>query len=102
MKERSDGAVRRAAIQTTSLHLGNCDEAFCRRRLALRSSTLRDRSLVPLSGQSPQPRMRHCVRVKPERVAEVEFLEWTGADHLRHTGIVQIGDGAAYSGRCWW
>jgi bifunctional non-homologous end joining protein LigD len=30
-------------------------------------------------------KMRECVWVKPQLVAEIEFLEWTGADHLRHT-----------------
>jgi ATP-dependent DNA ligase len=28
--------------------------------------------------------------VKPERVAEIEFLEWTGTDHLRHTKFVRL------------
>jgi DNA ligase D-like protein (predicted ligase) len=37
-------------------------------------------------------RMRECVWVKPRVVAEVEFLEWTGADHLRHTKFVGLSD----------
>jgi hypothetical protein len=28
--------------------------------------------------------MKEFVWVKPERLAEIEFLEWTGADHLGH------------------
>jgi hypothetical protein len=28
--------------------------------------------------------MRKCVWVQPKLVAQVEFLEWTGSDHLRH------------------
>ena len=28
--------------------------------------------------------MDKCVWVKPELVARIEFLEWTGGDHLRH------------------
>lgn len=29
--------------------------------------------------------MRKCVWVQPRLVAQVEFLEWTGGDHLRHS-----------------
>lgn len=35
-------------------------------------------------------KMKECVWVKPRIVAEVEFLEWTGADHLRHTKFVRL------------
>jgi ATP-dependent DNA ligase len=28
--------------------------------------------------------------VKLERVVEIEFLEWTGADHRRHTKFVRL------------
>jgi ATP-dependent DNA ligase len=37
-------------------------------------------------------KMKECVWVSPERVAEIEFLEWTGADHLRHTKFVSLRD----------
>src|SRR4029077_12962636 len=30
-------------------------------------------------------KMKKCVWVRPEIVAQVEFLEWTDADHLRHS-----------------
>jgi ATP-dependent DNA ligase len=30
--------------------------------------------------------------LKPEAVAQVAFLEWTGADHLRHTKFVALRD----------
>jgi hypothetical protein len=30
--------------------------------------------------------------LRPEKVAQVEFLEWTGADHLRHTKFVRLRD----------
>jgi ATP-dependent DNA ligase len=36
--------------------------------------------------------MKECVWVKPRIVAEIEFLEWTGADHLRHTKFVGLRD----------
>jgi ATP-dependent DNA ligase len=29
--------------------------------------------------------MRKCVRVQPKLVAQIEFLEWTASDHLRHS-----------------
>lgn len=29
--------------------------------------------------------MRKCVWVQPRLVAQIEFLEWTGSDHLRHS-----------------
>jgi hypothetical protein len=34
--------------------------------------------------------MKECAWVQPERVAESEFLEWTAADHLRHTKFVHL------------
>jgi DNA ligase D-like protein (predicted ligase) len=37
-------------------------------------------------------KMKECVWVKLQVVAEVEFLEWTGADHLRHTKFVGLRD----------
>jgi len=29
--------------------------------------------------------MKKCVWVRPERVAQIEFLEWMESDHLRHS-----------------
>ena len=37
-------------------------------------------------------KMKECVWIKPEAVAQIEFLEWTGADHLRHTKFVGMRD----------
>ena len=37
-------------------------------------------------------KMKQCVWLKPEAVANFEFLEWTGADHLRHTKFVGMRD----------
>jgi ATP-dependent DNA ligase len=37
-------------------------------------------------------KMKECVWVRPEVVAEIQFLEWTGADHLRHTKFVGLRD----------
>jgi DNA ligase D-like protein (predicted ligase) len=37
-------------------------------------------------------KMKECVWLKPEAVAQIEFLEWTGADHLRHTKFVAMRD----------
>jgi ATP-dependent DNA ligase len=36
--------------------------------------------------------MKDCVWVRPVTVAEVEFLEWTDGDHLRHTKFVSLRD----------
>jgi bifunctional non-homologous end joining protein LigD len=37
-------------------------------------------------------KMKECVWLKPEVVAHIEFLEWTGADHLRHTKFIALRD----------
>jgi bifunctional non-homologous end joining protein LigD len=37
-------------------------------------------------------KMQDCVWVRPELVARIQFLEWTGADHLRHTKFVALRD----------
>jgi DNA ligase D-like protein (predicted ligase) len=37
-------------------------------------------------------KMKECVWLKPEAVARIEFLEWTDADHLRHTKFVALRD----------
>jgi DNA ligase D-like protein (predicted ligase) len=37
-------------------------------------------------------KMKECVWVKPRILAEIDFLEWTGADHLRHTKFVGLRD----------
>lgn len=37
-------------------------------------------------------KMKDCVWLRPETVANFEFLEWTGADHLRHTKFVATRD----------
>ena len=35
-----------------------------------------------------EEKMQQCVWLKPEAVAQVEFLEWSGGDHLRHAKFV--------------
>ena len=37
-------------------------------------------------------KMTQCVWLKPEAVAEIEFLEWTGEDHPRHTKFIRLRD----------
>jgi DNA ligase D-like protein (predicted ligase) len=37
-------------------------------------------------------KMKECVWLRPETVARFDFLEWTGADHLRHTKFVAMRD----------
>ena len=34
--------------------------------------------------------MKKCVWVKPQLVAQLEFLEWTDADHLMHSKFVGL------------
>ena len=34
--------------------------------------------------------MEKCVWVRPELVAQIEFLEWTKSDHLRHSKFVGL------------
>jgi ATP-dependent DNA ligase len=36
--------------------------------------------------------MKECVWVRPELVAQIHFLEWTDADHLRHSKFVGLRD----------
>jgi DNA ligase D-like protein (predicted ligase) len=35
-------------------------------------------------------KMNECVWLRPEALAQIQFLEWTGADHLRHTKFVAL------------
>jgi bifunctional non-homologous end joining protein LigD len=35
-------------------------------------------------------KMKQCVWVRPEVVAQIEFLEWTEADRLRHSKFVGL------------
>ena len=37
-------------------------------------------------------KMMECIWVKPETVVRIDFLEWTGANHLRHAKFVALRD----------
>jgi DNA ligase D-like protein (predicted ligase) len=37
-------------------------------------------------------KMKKCTWVRPEVVAQIEFLEWTGADNLRHSKFAGLRD----------
>ena len=37
-------------------------------------------------------KMKECVWLKPTPVARIEFLEWTGEHHLRHTRFIALRD----------
>jgi DNA ligase D-like protein (predicted ligase) len=37
-------------------------------------------------------KMKECVWLRPEAVAQIEFLEWTTADRLRHSKFVRLRD----------
>jgi len=34
--------------------------------------------------------MKKCVWLRPELVAQIEFLEWTASDHLRHSKFIGL------------
>jgi len=34
--------------------------------------------------------MKKCVWLRPELVSQIEFLEWTESDHLRHSKFVGL------------
>ena len=36
--------------------------------------------------------MKKCVCVRPEAVAQIEYLEWTDGDHLRHAKFAGLRD----------
>jgi ATP-dependent DNA ligase len=36
--------------------------------------------------------MKKAIWLRPEAVAQIEFLEWTGADRLRHSQFVGLRD----------
>jgi ATP-dependent DNA ligase len=37
-------------------------------------------------------KMKKCVWVRPQLVAQIEFLEWTDGDHLRHSKFAGLRD----------
>lgn len=39
-----------------------------------------------------EEKMSDCTWLTLETVAQIEFLEWTGANHLRHTKFVGLRD----------
>jgi len=36
--------------------------------------------------------MEKCIWVRPELVAQIEFIEWTESDHLRHSKFAGLRD----------
>jgi bifunctional non-homologous end joining protein LigD len=37
-------------------------------------------------------KMKDCRWLKPVLIAQIEFLEWTGENHLRHTKFISLRD----------
>jgi ATP-dependent DNA ligase len=37
-------------------------------------------------------KMKECVWLRPEAVVQIEFLEWTDGDRLRHSKFVGLGE----------
>jgi ATP-dependent DNA ligase len=46
----------------------------------------------PMGAGLTAGKMRECIWLNPELVAQFEFLEWTSADHLRHAKFVGMRD----------
>jgi ATP-dependent DNA ligase len=40
-------------------------------------------------------KMKKCMWVRPELVAQIDFLEWTDADHLRHSKFIALREDTA-------
>jgi ATP-dependent DNA ligase len=40
-------------------------------------------------------KMKDCRWLKPVLVAQIEFVEWTGDNHLRHTKFIALRDDKA-------
>jgi ATP-dependent DNA ligase len=48
--------------------------------------------LSPCEGDCSAEKMKKAIWLRPEAVAQIEFLEWTGADRLRHSQFVGLRD----------
>ena len=62
------------------------------RRLNALSLTFRSWPLAGGGQGLTAEKMKECVWLSPEVVAQIQFLEWTGADHLRHTKFDGLRD----------
>jgi ATP-dependent DNA ligase len=51
---------------------------------------LEDREMPVQQSARDSEKMKECVWVRPELVAQIEFLEWTDADHLRHSKFIGL------------
>jgi len=52
---------------------------------------LNPRGIKPAGGEAlTAEKMKKCIWVRSEVVAQLEFLEWTDADHLRHSKFVGL------------
>ena len=74
--------TRRQVFERISLETGNCPFV-----------NLPEKNAGRWGQGLTAEKMNECVWVKPRIVAEVEFLEWTGADHLRHTKFIGPREG---------
>ena len=52
-------------------------------------------SQVSLGDELTAEKMKACVWLRPEAVAQVEFLEWTAGDRLRHAKSAGLRDDKA-------
>lgn len=49
--------------------------------------------LCRITARDQAAAMKECVWLRPEAVAQIEFLEWTTADRLRHSKFVGLREG---------
>jgi ATP-dependent DNA ligase len=59
---------------------------YSRHALVNLPETRQTRWSEPLTAET----MKKCIWVNPELVAQIEFLEWTDNDHLRHAKFARL------------
>ena len=55
-------------------------------------ANLPDTHKAPWGDELTAEKMKECMWLRPEAVAQIEFLEWTEADRLRHSKFVGLRD----------
>ena len=53
-------------------------------------SNLPDRHKSRWGDELTAEKMKECIWLRPEAVAQIEFLEWTAGDRLRHSKFVGL------------
>ena len=53
-------------------------------------SNLPDKHKSPWRDELTAEKMKECIWLRPEAVAQIEFLEWTAGDRLRHAKLAGL------------